>query len=178
LSDFNFFSDASSSSEEDVKPKSKKGDFTSSDVSDNLSPESLSLRVTELESALCKQDKLLCKVFRENNMLNLELKNASSEIASFRPVYDDMSAKPCDNYKMIIVNYADLWLVHSHIASLLDSAKLELRGFKVHSKLLGDCTSCSLLKSDLEACAVEIKDLKYQITHFSLQYCISSVRCV
>jgi hypothetical protein len=28
---------------------------------------------------------------------------------------------------MITVNYVDLWLVHSHIASLLDSAKLELR---------------------------------------------------
>jgi hypothetical protein len=28
---------------------------------------------------------------------------------------------------MIMVNYADLGLVHSHIASLLDGARLELR---------------------------------------------------
>jgi hypothetical protein len=34
-----------------------------SDISDDLSPESLSLRATELENALCNQDKLLCKVF-------------------------------------------------------------------------------------------------------------------
>jgi hypothetical protein len=53
-----------------------------SDVSDNLSPESLSLRVIELENTLCNQDKLLCKSFRENKRLNLELESASSEIAT------------------------------------------------------------------------------------------------
>jgi hypothetical protein len=77
------------------------------------------LRVIELESALCNQDKLLCKVFHENKKLNLELESVSSEIASLRSVHDDISAKPCDNCKMIMVNYADLWLVLSHIASLL-----------------------------------------------------------
>jgi hypothetical protein len=30
-----------------------------------------------------------------------------------------------------------------------------------HSLLLGACTSCPLFRSDLEACAIEIKDLKY-----------------
>jgi hypothetical protein len=68
LSDFDFSSDDSSSSKEDEKPKSKKDDFTGlclmgkslrnisnsdSDVSGDLSSESLSLRVVELESALC-----------------------------------------------------------------------------------------------------------------------------
>jgi hypothetical protein len=107
-------SDDSSSSEEDEKPKSKKGDFTGSDsdVNDDLSSDGLSLRVAELESALCNQDKLLCKFFHENNKLNHELES-SSEIASLCSVHDDMSAKPCDNCKMILVNYADLWLVHT-----------------------------------------------------------------
>jgi hypothetical protein len=106
-----------------VKLKRKQGDFISlclmgkssrhifdsdSNASDDLPPKSLSLRVTELESALCNQDKLLCKVFRENKMLNLELKSAFSEIASLRSVHDDMSAKPCDNSNMIMVNYVDL----------------------------------------------------------------------
>jgi hypothetical protein len=45
-----------------------------SDVSDDLSLESLSLRAIELESDLCNQDKLLCKVFHENKKLNLVLK--------------------------------------------------------------------------------------------------------
>jgi hypothetical protein len=123
LSNFNFSSDNSFSSEEDVKLKRKQGDFISlclmgkssrhifdsdSNASDDLPPKSLSLRVTELESALCNQDKLLCKVFRENKMLNLELKSAFSEIASLRSVHDDMSAKPCDNSNMIMVNYVDL----------------------------------------------------------------------
>jgi hypothetical protein len=77
-----------------------------SDVNDDSSSESLSLRVVELENALCKQDKLLCKVFCENKKLNLELKSASSEIASLRSMHDDMSAKPCDKCNMIMVNYA------------------------------------------------------------------------
>jgi hypothetical protein len=46
-----------------------------SDVSDDLSPESLSLRVIKLENALCNQDKLLCKVFCENKKLNLDLES-------------------------------------------------------------------------------------------------------
>jgi hypothetical protein len=47
--------------------------ISDSDVSDDLSPESLFFRVIELESALCNQDKLLFNVFRENKKLNLEL---------------------------------------------------------------------------------------------------------
>jgi hypothetical protein len=71
LSDFNFSSDDSSSSEGDEKVKRKQGDFTglclmgkssrhisdsdsNSDVSDHLSPDSVSLRITELENVVCK----------------------------------------------------------------------------------------------------------------------------
>jgi hypothetical protein len=42
--------------------------------------------------------------------------------------------------------------------------------------LLGACTSCPLFKSDLEACAVEIKDLKHQIAHSSC-YSVLSPPC-
>jgi hypothetical protein len=123
LSDLDFSSDDSSSSEEDERPKHKTGDFTSlclmckslrhisdfdSDVSDDSSPESLSLRVVELENALCNQDKLFCKIFHENKTLNLELESSFSEIASLQSAHDDMSAEPCDSYTMIMVNYADL----------------------------------------------------------------------
>jgi hypothetical protein len=66
------------------------------------------LRVIELENALFNQDKLLDKVFHENKKLNLELGSSFSEIASLQSTHDDMSAKPCDNYNMIMVNYADL----------------------------------------------------------------------
>jgi hypothetical protein len=79
LSDFDFLSEDSSSSEEDEKIKCKKCEFTElclmgksspnnsdSDVSDDLFFESLSSKVVKLENALCNQDKLLCKVFREN----------------------------------------------------------------------------------------------------------------
>jgi hypothetical protein len=159
LSDFDFSSDDSSSSEEDERLRRKTDDFiglcimgkssrhisdSDSDVSDDSSPESLSSRVVELENVLCNQDKLLCKIFCENKRLNLELESSFSEIVSLRSVHDDMSAKPCDNCKMIIVNYTDLWLVYSSVASLLDGAKLELRELKTHSTLLGVCTSCPL----------------------------------
>jgi hypothetical protein len=116
LSDFDFSSDDSSSSEGDEKVKCKQCNFTGLclmdkssrnisdsdfDVCDDLSPESLSSRVVELENALCNQDKLLCKIFCENKKLNLEDERAFSEIASFRSLHDGMSAKPCDNYNMI-----------------------------------------------------------------------------
>jgi hypothetical protein len=98
-----------------------------SDVSDDLSPDGLSFKVIELDNALCNQDKLLCQVFCENKMLNLELENSFSEIGSLQSVHDDMSAKPCDNCKMIMVNYANLWLVHTQVASQLKGARLKLR---------------------------------------------------
>jgi hypothetical protein len=134
LSDFDFSSEYSSISEDDKKPKCKKCDFiglcllgkslrnisnsdSDSDVGEDLSFESLSLKVSELENALCNQDKLLSQVFCENKKLNLELENSCSKIASLRSVHDDISAKPCDNCKMIMVNYTDLWLVHTKVVS-------------------------------------------------------------
>jgi hypothetical protein len=54
-----------------------------SDVNDDLSSESLSLRVVELENDLCNQDKLLCKVFCENKKLNLVLESSFSKILLF-----------------------------------------------------------------------------------------------
>jgi hypothetical protein len=87
-----------------------------------------------------------------------------------------MSAKPYDNCKMIMVNYADLWLVHTQVTSKLNSAKLELRELKAHSTLLGACTSCLLFRSDLEASAIEIKDLKHKLDHSS-RYRVLSPPC-
>jgi hypothetical protein len=189
LNDLDFSNDDSSNLEEDENPNRKTGDFTGlclvgkssrhindSDVSDDSSPESPSFRVIELENALCNQDKLLCKIFRENKRLNLELESASSEIATLRSAHDDTSAKPCDNCKMIMVNYADLWLVHSHVASLLDGARVELRELKARSTLLGTCTTYPLLRSDLEAAVIEIKYLKYELNQSSL-YTVLSPSC-
>jgi hypothetical protein len=146
-----------------------------SDVSDDLSSESVSLRIIE-QNAPCNQDKFLCKVFRENKKLNLELESVFSEIASVKSVHDDMSDKPCDNCKIIMVNYADLWIVHSQVACLLDDARLELRELKTQSLLLGACTSCPLLRSDLETSAVEIKDFKHKLDHSS-HYSVLSPLC-
>jgi hypothetical protein len=108
--------------------------------------------------------------------LNLKLESSFSEIASLRSTHDDMSAKPCDRCTMIMVNYADMWLIHSHIVGLLDSARLELRELKTCSTLLGTCTSCPMLKSDLEAAVDEIKDLKYKLDHTS-RYTVLSPAC-
>jgi hypothetical protein len=119
---------------------------------------------------------LLYKIFHENKKLNLELEGASSKIATLQSAHDDMSAKSCDNCKMIMVNYADLWLVYSSIASLLDGARLELREFKARSTLLGACIACPMLRSDLEAVAIEIKDLKHKLD-FSSRYTILSPPC-
>jgi hypothetical protein len=117
---------------------------------------------------------LLCNVFRENKKLNLELESASFETTSLQSVHDDMSAKPCDNCNMIMVNFVDLRLIHSHVASFLDGARLELRELKARCTLLGGCTTCPLLRSDLEASAIEIKDLKYKLDHSSRYAILSS----
>jgi Fe-S cluster biogenesis protein NfuA len=119
---------------------------------------------------------LLGKVFRENKKLNLKLESYFSEIASLRSAHDDMSAKPCDNYNMIMVNYADLWLIHSHVASLLDGGRLELRELEAYSTLLGACTACPMLRSDLEATVIKIKDLKHKLDHSS-RYTVLSPPC-
>jgi hypothetical protein len=119
---------------------------------------------------------LLCKIFHQNKKLNLEIENAYSEIATLRSVHDDTSAKPCDNYKIIMFNYADLWLVHSDIASLLDGPRVELRELKARSTLLGVCTTCPFLRSNLEAAAVKIKNLKHKLDQSS-RYTILSPSC-
>jgi hypothetical protein len=88
-----------------------------------------------------------------------------------------MSVKPCENCTMIMVNYADMWLVRTQVVSQLKRGKLELRELKAHrSLLLGACTSCPLLSSNLEACAVQINDLKQQIAHSSC-YSVLSPPC-
>jgi hypothetical protein len=65
--------------------------------------------------------------FVRTKKLNLELENSFSEIASIRSMHDDMSAQPCDNCNMTMVNYADLWIVHTQVVSQLKGAKLELK---------------------------------------------------
>jgi hypothetical protein len=87
-----------------------------------------------------------------------------------------MSAKPCDSRKMILVKYADLWLVHTKVVSQLKGARLELRELRAHSLLLGAYTSCPLLRSDLEASAIAIKDLKHKLDHSS-HYSVLSPLC-
>jgi hypothetical protein len=180
LSNFDFLSEDPSSSEEDEKTKCKKGDFTGlclmtkegssrsdpdsdSNVSVDLSFKNLPLKVVKLENALCNQDKLFCKVFRENKKLNLELENSLAEIASLRSMHNDMSAKPRENCKMIMVNYADLWIVHTQVASQLKGAKFELKEIKAHSLLLGACLECPKLKLELDAYSLKVKELETKL---------------
>jgi Fe-S cluster biogenesis protein NfuA len=87
-----------------------------------------------------------------------------------------MSAKPCDKCTMVVVNYEDMWLIHSQVAGLLDGARLELKELKTCSTLLGACTSCPMLRSDLEAATIEIKDLKHKLDHSS-SYTVLSLPC-
>jgi hypothetical protein len=132
--------------------------------------------VHKLEDALCSQDNLLCRVFCENKDLNLKLETSFVEIASLRSMHNDMSAQPCENYNMIKVNYADLMIVYTQVASQLKGSKSELKELKAHSLLLGTCTSCPMLISDLEACSIQIKELKQRLDHSS-RYKVFSPPC-
>jgi hypothetical protein len=53
---------------------------------------------------------------------------------------------------------------------------LELRELKTCSLLLSACTSCLLLRSDLKASVIEIRDLKHKLEHSS-RYTILSPPC-
>jgi hypothetical protein len=66
--------------------------------------------------------------------------------------------------------------VHTQVASQLKDARLELRELKAHSLLLGACTSCPVLSSDLEVYAVEIKELNHKLDH-SFCYSVLSPLC-
>jgi transcriptional regulator NrdR family protein len=87
-----------------------------------------------------------------------------------------MSVKSCNSCTMIIVNYANMCLIHLHVASLLDGVRLEFIELKARSTLLDACTSCPVLRSDLEAATIEIKNLKHKLDHPS-RYTILSPPC-
>jgi hypothetical protein len=57
--------------------------------------------------------------------------------------------------------------MHTKVTSQLKGAKLELKELKACFLLLGACTSCPMLKSDLETCSIEIKELKQRLDHSS-----------
>jgi hypothetical protein len=72
-------------------------------------------------------------------------------------MHNDMSAQPCENYNMIMVNYADLMIVRTQVASQLKSAKLELKELKARSLLLGAYLECLKLKLELNTRSLKVK---------------------
>jgi hypothetical protein len=75
-------------------------------------------------------------------------------------MHDEMSAQPCQNCNMIMVNYADFWIVHNQVTSQLKGAKLELKELKAHSLLLGACLGCPKLKLELDAHSLKVEELE------------------
>jgi hypothetical protein len=74
-----------------------------------------------------------------------------------------MSAQPCENCNMIMMNYADLWIVHTQVASQLKGAKMELKELKARSLLLGVCLKCPKLKHELDARPLKVKELETKL---------------
>jgi hypothetical protein len=100
---------------------------------------------------------LLCRIFHENKDLNLKLENSFAKITTLQSMHNDMSAQPCENYNMIMVNYADLMIVRTQVASQLKSAKLELKELKARSLLLGAYLECLKLKLELNTRSLKVK---------------------
>jgi hypothetical protein len=78
-------------------------------------------------------------------------------------MHNDMSALPCENYNMIMVNYVDLWIVYTQVASQLKGFKLELKELKARSLLLGACLKCPKLKLELDAHSLKVKELETKL---------------
>jgi hypothetical protein len=95
--------------------------------------------------------------------LNLELENSFAKVASLRSMHDDMSAHSCENCNMIMVNYDDLWIVHTQVASQLKDAMLELKELKARSLLLDACLECPKFKLELDARSLKVKELETKL---------------
>jgi hypothetical protein len=78
-------------------------------------------------------------------------------------MHDDMSAQPCENCNMIMVNYADLWIVHTQVANQHKGGKLKVKELKAHSLLLGACLECPKLKLELETHSLKVKELETKL---------------
>jgi hypothetical protein len=78
-------------------------------------------------------------------------------------MHNDMSSQPCENCNMIMVNYADLWIVHTQVASQLKGAKLKLKELKTRSLLLVACLECPKLKLELDARSLKVKELETKL---------------
>jgi hypothetical protein len=98
-----------------------------------------------------------------NKNLNLKLENSFAKIASLQLMHNGRSAQPCEKCNMIMVNYADLWIVHTQVAGQLNGAKLELKELKAHSMLLGACLKCPKLKIELDAHSLKVKELETKL---------------
>jgi hypothetical protein len=64
---------------------------------------------------------------------------------------------------MIMMNYADLWIVHTQVASQLKGTKLELKVLKARSMLLGACLECLKLKLELDTHSLKVKELETKL---------------
>jgi hypothetical protein len=74
-----------------------------------------------------------------------------------------MSAQPYENWNMMMVNYANLWIVHTKVSSQLKGAKLKLKELKARSSLLGACLECPKLKLELDICSLKVKELETKL---------------
>jgi hypothetical protein len=94
-------------------------------------------------------------------------------------MHDDMSAKPCENCNMIMVNYDDLWIVHTQVTSQLKGTKLKLKELNARSLLLGACTSCLMLNLTWKFVLLRVKNLSTKlIIHLTIVFSLLHVKCV
>jgi hypothetical protein len=78
-------------------------------------------------------------------------------------MHNDIIAQLCENCNIIMVNYANLMIVHTEVTSQLKSAKLELKVLKACSLLLGACLECPKLKLKLDAHSLKVKELEKKL---------------
>jgi hypothetical protein len=78
-------------------------------------------------------------------------------------MHDDMSAKLCENYNMIMMNYAYWQILYTQVATQLKGVKLELKELKARSLLLGACLKYLKLKLELDARSLKVEELETKL---------------
>ena len=122
--------------------------------------EGLSYKVEQLESALVKQDNLLCVASHENKDLKSKLESSHVKIVSLKSLHDDTSALGCDSFSVRIDDYVWLKEVHAQVASQLESVCKEFVEFKASVSTLEHCQVNLKLVHELIVRSFTVKKLK------------------
>jgi hypothetical protein len=112
----------------------------------------------------------------ENNYFKANLDCSHIDISPPKSLHNDMSDKDCNFCLVVMEDLAKLWVVHTQVASRLESTICELNELKERPSLLGACLECPKLKLELDTRSLNVKKLEKShvlVSSYSCEDCVS-----